>query len=658
MTQQGLEPSSRELPGAAQTDAETRFRELSGFWRGATLVVAITMSLFHIYVLGIRPIDPWTLANGHLLLGALLTFMWIPSGTRDTRSVPWWDIVAMVAVLGTFGYVQWEMEALLSRGGAIPVPLDILFGSIAILLIVEMNRRLTGWVLPIIVIVALLYAKFGYLFPGQFGHRGYSWERIVSYLFGLDGIFSQPLQVSATYVFLFLLFGAFLATSGAGQYFIDLAMSLFGRVRGGPAKVAVIASALFGSISGSAVANTASTGAFTIPLMKRVGYSRVFAPAVEAAASAGGQIMPPVMGAAAFILADIVGMSYWAVAIAATIPALLFFVSVFISVDIEAVKHDLIGLPGEQLPSRALLLGKSYLLVPLVTLVFVLAVLQMSPIRAALLSIVAAIIVSWFSRSTALGPRRIADALAKGPQQALSVLATCAAAGMVVGVLGLTGVGQILAAMLVDLGSSSVLLALMCTMFVCLVLGMGLPTTPAYIVAASVVGAALVDLGLPILGAHLFIFYFACMAVITPPIALGSYTAAGIAGADPMRVGVAGIKLGAVAFIIPYMFVYSPALLAQGSLPHVLGAAITALVGVYALASGLQGYYFGRIGWLPRVVLVLAALTLIKPGLLTDIAGVGLLALAYLLSMVGKRKTSPVSDAPESHSAQSGEGRS
>jgi TRAP transporter 4TM/12TM fusion protein len=623
--------------GAPEIEPEVRFRTLEGLWRPVTRTLAVAMSLFHIYTLGISPTDPWTLVNVHLLLGAVLIFTWIPSGKKDTGHVPWWDFAAIGLVLLSLGYVQWEMDGLLDRAGAMPVPLDVLFGWITILLVLEMNRRITGWTLPIIGTIAILYARFGNLIPGKMGHRGYDWERIASYLFGLDGIFSQPLAVSAKYVFLFILFGAFLDRSGAGRFFIELAMSLFGRIRGGPAKVAVVASALFGTISGSAVANTAGTGSFTIPMMKRVGYNPVFAGAVEAVASTGGQIMPPVMGAAAFVLADIVGLSYWKVAIAAAIPALLYFTSVFIAVDIEAVKLNLRGMPKEALPDgRKLLRAQGYLLLPLLVLILVLVVLQMSPIRAALGALAAVLLVSWFRRATAMGPTAVVDAMSSGTREVLSVLATCAAAGIVVGVLGLTGLGQMLAGLIIDLAQSSSLLALGLSMVICLVLGMGLPTTPAYIIAASVVGPALVKLQIPMLSAHLFIFYFACIAVITPPIALASYTAAGIARTDPMQVGLASVKLGLVAFIIPYMFAYNPSLLAQGDVGTILFNTATALVGVFALASGLQAYYFGRVGLILRAVLIGAALSLIKPGVYTDTLGLSLMVIAYFTRHLGR----------------------
>ncbi len=598
-------------------------------------LVAVGMSVFHVWALGFTVLDPWHLTTIHILFATVLVFLFVPT---KVTSVPWrlFDVAAALLATATYLYVFWDYRALLMRAGSFPTPMDVFFGSSAILLTLEATRRMTGIAMPIVAIVALLYGLLGGYIPGMLGHRGYGIERIVSYTYSLDGIFSSALQVSATYIFLFILFGAFLAKSGASEFFLRLATAAVGAIRGGPAKVAVFASALFGTISGSAVANTAGTGAVTIPMMKRVGYRPRFAAAVEAVASTGGQIMPPIMGAGAFIIADIVGVTYWSVAIAALIPALLYFTTVIIGIDIEAQKTGLRGMNPAELPrAGAVLKADGHLLLPIFVLLFSLTVLLVSPIRAALYSLAAIVVISFVRRHTALTPGKLYDALAAGARGSLEVATACASAGIVVGILNLTGLGQTMAAIVIELSGGVVLIALILSMCVCIVLGMGLPTTPAYIIAAAVIAPVLVQLGIDAMQAHLFVFYFACIAVITPPVALASFTAAGIAGAPPMQVALVGVKLGIAAFIIPYFFVYDAALIGEGTVLQVALAGTTALAGVFFLASGIHGWFLGRIGVPVRLVLVAGALLLINPGILTDAVGLSLLAAgagaAYLM---------------------------
>lgn len=632
-----------------KADDNSRYRPLHPTLGRLVTVVAVSMSLFHIYALGFTVLSPWVLVTYHVMFGTVLGFALFPLSARLgplTKLFGALDVVAIGLAVAAYSYVLIEMEALLDRAGYLPTDLDILFALISLVLTLELTRRTTGWSLPIVAITALLYALFGDLIPGMMGHRGYSMSRILSFVFSLDGLFSTPLQVSSKYIFLFVLFGAFLQVSGGGSFFLDIASSLVGSIRGGPAKIAIFASALFGTISGSAVANTAATGAVTIPLMKRVGYRPAFAAAVEAVSSTGGQIMPPIMGASAFIIADIVGVSYWQVAVAALIPAILFFITVFISVDIEAVKSGLKGVPRDELqPALKVLKAGGHLLIPVVVLLGSLAVLRTSPIRAALYAILAMVIVSWFRKNTRMGPKKLISALNIGARNGLEVLIACATAGIVVAVLNLTGLGQIVAAVIVELSQGVVFVALILSMGVCIILGMGLPTTPAYIIAASVVAPALIELGLSPLPAHLFIFYFACLAVITPPVALASYTAAGIAKANPMEVGLIGVKLGIAAFLIPYMFVYSEALLANGPLSGILLAMATAVAGVFALASAVHRYFLGPLPLVGSGILLAAALTLINQGLVTDLIGISLLVAVGVWQARARRLKAAVGNA-------------
>ena len=534
--------------------------------------IAVGMSAFHIWALGFTVLQPWYLTAVHILFATVLIFLYFPLRANNIP-LRLLDIACALLAVATYLYAFYDYEGLLLRAGYFPNAPDVFFGVAAVLLTLEVTRRTTGLALPIVAICALLYARFGNVLPGMLGHRDYTAARIVSFVYSLDGLFSSALQVSATYIFLFVLFGAFLQASGAGDFFLKLASSVVGSIRGGPAKIAIFASALFGTISGSAVANCASCGAVTIPLMKRSGYKPHFAAAVEAVASTGGQIMPPIMGAGAFIIADIVGVSYWTVAIAAIIPALLYFTTAFLGVDFEAQKSGLRGIDRAELPIlHEVILKEGYLLLPILVLLFSLTVLLNSPIRAALLSLATTIVVSYFRAQTRLGPRKLIEAMAAGARGALEVAAACACAGIVVGILNLTGLGQIIAAVVIDLSHGVILIALILSMLVCIVLGMGLPTTPAYIIAAAVVAPSLVKMGVPPLEAHLFVFYFACIAVITPPVALASYTAAAIAKASPMKVSMAAVKLGIAAFIIPYFFVFNPALIGHGSVVQVATA--------------------------------------------------------------------------------------
>jgi TRAP transporter 4TM/12TM fusion protein len=609
---------------------EDRQRRLPPSASWIVTAIAVAMSAFHIWALGFTVLSPWILTSLHLMFATVLVFLLYPAFRGGGRWLDGLDVAFALLAVATYLYVLYDYRELLMRAGSFPNTPDLVFGTAAILMTLEITRRTTGLPLPIVAIAALAYGYFGDLLPGMFGHRGYGVERIVSLVYSMDGIFSTALQVSATYIFLFVLFGAFLQTSGAGDFFLKLALGAVGAIRGGPAKVAVLASALFGTISGSAVANTAGTGAVTIPMMKRIGYRPHFAAAVEAVASTGGQIMPPIMGAGAFIIADIVGVSYWEVALAAVIPALLYFVTVVIGIDIEAQKTSLRGMPKDQLPPALAVMRESgHLLIPIVVLLVSLSVLLVSPIRAALYALAAMVAVSFVRAHTRMGPRKLIEAMASGAKASLDVVAACATAGIVVGILNLTGLGQTIAAIIIELSQGQVLVALVLAMLVCILLGMGLPTTPAYIIAASVVAPALIRMGLPPLQTHLFVFYFACIAVITPPVALASFTAAGIAGAPPMKVGMTGVKLGVAAFLIPYLFVYNPALIGHADALRVALAVISALIGVFGLASAIFGYFMGPLSLITRAVLLVGALLLIKPGLLTDGVGLALLAIGF-----------------------------
>lgn len=620
-------------------------RQLTGLISKTVYVLAVIMSLFHIYALAIHAVTMWYVYTFHVGMAAVLALsLYRGTSTASTTKIPLYDFLIIAATVFAFGYLMAEMSELVYRIGVSPTDLDLLIAVIMVLVVLEFTRRTCGNILPFIAIVFLAYAKFGHLLPGRLGHREYSWGKTLSYMMGLDGIFSTPVQASASFVFLFILFGVFLSASGASKLFIDVAVSVSGAYRGGPAKVAVIASALFGTVSGNSVANVVTSGAFTIPLMKSVGYSNKFAGAVEATASTGGQIMPPILGSAAFIMAAIIGVPYIEIVKASVIPALLYFYTVFITVDLEAVKYNLRGLPKEKLPVlRTVVCKEGYLALPLLVLIFALAVLNLSPIRSSIVGILTAIVVTYLRRDTRMGVRGIFNALSEGGKSACGVIAACATAGIVIGVLNMTGAGLKLASAIVDLSHGSLWIALVMTMTTCLILGMGLPTTAAYLICASVSAPALAKLGVSPLAAHMFVFYFASISAITPPVALAAYAGAGLAKADPMDVALIACKLGATAFIIPFMFIYGPSLLGVGTIGEIMQTVLTALIGATLLAFGFQRQSFwNKLGNFACVILVLCGLLLIDPGLYTDLIGFGVGSMVLVLSYMRNKKLTDV----------------
>lgn len=615
-------------------------RALPAVWAKAVWITGIAMSLFHIYFVGFSPITPWILYTAHLCFALILTLtLYTARKAEKGGKVPLHDIALIIAVVASWIYLLAEMDTIIYRIGIMPTTPDMIVSVVIVLLVLEITRRTNGNILPVIAILFIVYAKFGNFIPGIFGHRGYSWNRIMSYLIGFDAIFSVPLGVSATFVFMFLVFTAFLHFSGVGAFFIDFALGLTGSTRGGPAKAAVVASALFGTVSGNSAANVVGTGSFTIPLMKSIGYSPTFAGAVEAVASTGGQIMPPILGSAAFILAQLIGAPYSTVMVASIIPAVLYFVTVFLMVDLEAVRTGLKGLSKEKTPDlKKVIMTQGYLFLPIFVIVFVLLVLKASPVKAALYATAAAILVSLFRKETRMGPKKILDALSEAATSSLGMVAACATAGIVIGVLNLTGAGLKFANAIISFSGGNLPFALVLTMVATTILGMGLPTTASYLITAAVVAPALIEMGVSNLAAHMFVFYYACLSAITPPVALAAYAAAGIAKASPMKIAIIACKLGITAFIIPFMFIYGPSLLFQGSISEILGSSATALFGVTVLSFGMQGQMFSvRLAAIERILMVAAALLLIDPGLTTDLIGMSLVAAAFVSTRVRKR---------------------
>ena len=606
------------------------------------IFLAVIWSLFQI-VVAVYPIATNSLLAIHLSFGLALGFLMNPlkkkSAAAKDKQYTLFDIMlAFLCVLPGI-YICIYQEDIMMRMGKV-TSLELVLGIILILLILELGRRLMGWAIVIVALLAICYTYFGNIIPGILGHRGFNTSRIVNHLFLTnEGIYTIPIGVSAAFVYLFILFGVFLQSCGGGDFFIKLAAALLGRFRGGPAKIAVLSSCLFGMISGSAVANVVVTGSFTIPLMKRTGFKPHIAGAVEAAASSGGQFMPPIMGAAAFIIPDMIGSTYFDVAKAAFIPGLLYFLAIFFMVDFEAIKMNLRGLPKNELPSaKAAVRESGHILLPVFVLIYLLAVVRTSPTLAAFWSVVSVIIASMIRKSTRMNFRKIFSALEEGAYAAIIVVSACALGGIIIGCMMLTGLGMSLSTILVDFSHGSLILLLLLTMIASLILGMGMTTTACYIILAILVAPALSKMGVNAMAAHLFIFYFGIISAITPPVAVAAYAGAGLAGADPMKTGYAAWKLGLSAFILPFMFVYGPALLLKGSLGMLLVTLIASTLGIYALSATIQDYMVGKLGLIKRMVLFIAAMFLIFPELVTDIIGFGLLLFIFVLQKSSRVK--------------------
>lgn len=638
-----------------QYDLETsKLRKLTGKVALFITIVAILMSAFHLFTAWHGTLLAMKQRSLHLIFAFTLGFALYPGFKKSSKDkIDITDWLLIILSVGVWGYIFFNVEAIALKGGQMSTT-DMVLGVLAVLLTLEVTRRVVGPELPIVTIVFLLFAYFGRHMPGIFAHRGFNVTRIVSHMYmTTEGIMGTPLGVSSTFVFMFILFGSFLDKTGVGEFFIDFAYALTGSTRSGPAMTSVLSSGLMGSISGSSVANTVTTGAFTIPLMKSVGYKPHYAGAVEATASTGGQIMPPVMGAAAFIMADFTGFPYISIVKAAIIPAVLYYIAVGTMVHLEACKLGLKGMPRESLPKVSSILRKQgYLTLPLIAIIFML-VKQYPPTMAALTGIVIGVIVamtvSLIKKDNSFTPKDILGAMEAGAKGAVGVACACACAGMIVGVVTLTGFGLKIAEVIVQIAQGRLIPTLLLTMISSIILGMGLPTTAKYIVLATMAVPAITKLGVNLMSAHLFILYFGVVADVTPPVALAAYAGAGIAGANSMKTGFQAFKLAIGAFIIPYIFVINPHLIMVDSIvgttvnwlpvTAALPTIVTALIGTVCLAGTVESYLFGNLRIWQRIILLLAAFALLDPKLLTD--AIGLAALAFIFvtqKMLNKNK--------------------
>lgn len=613
-------------------DKSANTRNFTGWKKYLFMAIAVIGALYHLYILNFNPIDPWVFRSTHIVFGTVLSLMFYKGWKTKSNSIPVIDWVLIAAAIFIGYYIAANLTTLVFRFGVTPTTLDVIVATVGILLVLEITRRSSGWTLPILAGVFIAYSFLGPYLPGIFNHNGYSFERFVTYIYGLDGVFGVTTDVSSKYIILFIIFGAFLQMSGVGQYFIDVAFRLAGWMRGGPAKVAVFASALMGMINGTSAGNVVATGSLTIPLMKRTGYRSQFAAATEATASAGGQLLPPIMGAGAFLMAEITGIPYSEIIIAAIIPALLYFVSVYFMVDFQALKDDLKGVPRHLLPESSYLIKRAYLFIPIIILIALL-VMGYSVIFAGTVGIIACFVLSLFRKETRMGIMKVLEAFELGMKNALQLIAIVATAGIIVGVIALTGVGQRFSTLLLTIADNNMLIALIFAMALSIILGMGMPTTAAYAVAASVVAPGLVRMGMEPLLAHMFVFYYAVISAITPPVALAAFAAAGITGTDPMKTAGEAFKIGLAAFIVPFMMFYSPELLLlSDETMSIVLATVTALVGVYFLSAAVQGWFFRKkAAWYTRILLLVIALLLMISGLMTDGIALGLIAVAFLI---------------------------
>lgn len=569
----------------------------------------------------------------HVSMMLVLGFMMYPFCKKSSyKRVSLWDWVLIALSIAVPLYVWIDYLGVVERAG-MPDTADVVVATVLVLLVLEASRRMAGWALPILSLVFIAYGLYGRGMPGIFGHRGYTWVQLSNHFFAnTEGIYGTSVSVAASYIFLFILFGAVMGKSGMGAFFNDLAMALAGHTKGGPAKVAVISSGLLGSINGSAVANVVTTGAFTIPLMKKTGYSKEFAGAVEASASVGGQLLPPVMGAAAFIMAEILSVPYSTIIVHAAIPALLYYLGIIIQVQLRAGKTGLLGLPKDRLPKVAMVMkDKGHLLLPIFLLLYLLLFSGTTVVFSAVITIVATIIVAGFKKSTRMSVNDICDAFADGAKQTVSVAMACACVGIIIGVTSKTGFGLTMANTIITLGKESLIFTLIFTMITCMILGMGVPSIPAYIITATIAAPALVKLGIPAMAAHLFAFYYAMFANLTPPVALAAFAAAGLSGGDAMKTGFAAVKLAIAGFIVPFMFIYSPQLLLIDT-TFLEGVRVTigACIGVFMIGAAVEGYLFTKMHPVLRIISFVGALGLIDSGLYSDMLGLAVLALLIL----------------------------
>ncbi len=614
-------------------------------WEGIPKIIVNTvLAIFSLFCIYVTLFTSWLeeiRLTSFMAFIVLLGYLVYPAkkGLQKANHLPFYDIILMVAGTGSFLYFTFNAMTIIQQGSRFEW-YQVLIGVIGVIAIAEVCRRSVG--LPILIVAGclLVYALIVLPNPTLGGKLTY----MISYLFySKEGIFSTPVNVCSKFIVVFIIFGAFLERTGIADFFINIANAIVGGFSGGPAKVAVVASALEGMVSGSSVANTVGSGSVTIPLMKKTGYKPEFAAAAEASASTGGQIMPPIMGAAAFLMADYVGVSYSNIVVRAILPALLYFAGIFIAVHLEAKKEGLRGLTKAELPKVLPLLKQIYLLLPLILLIYLVGTSQRSIQYAAAIAIVAAIVVSLFNKGNRITPKKIWEALASGGQGMITVAAACGVAGIIAGTITMTGLANMMINGIVALAGNQVIIALFLTMLCCIVLGMGVPTTANYCIMAATCAPILIRMGVPALAAHFFVFYFGIVADLTPPVALAAYAGAAIAQANPMKTAFTATKLAIGAFIVPYVFALSPAMLfINTTISEVILICITSFVGIFAVSAALEGYLMHHMKWYERVISVVGGLLLIYPGIITDVIGLALAGIVLVIQIITRKNYKPI----------------
>ncbi|MDA3129455.1 TRAP transporter permease [Aliibacillus thermotolerans] len=638
-TQTGQPVLSDQIAEKAASDF--KMREYVGKAAYIVTVLAIIWSIFQIYAAGTGVLDAMRLRAWHMMFLLTMTFLLFPAFRKKGGTVrfpTFFDVICILLTIVVFGYFLVNYSEIALRGGYL-LQMDYIIGAIGVLLIFEAARRVVGN-LAILAFIFLLYNFFGNYIPEMFGHGGFSVNRVVDHMFwGSQGVFGIAIGVSATFVFLFILFGAFLRISGFSQFINDLALTIAGRAPGGPAKVAVLASSLMGMINGSALANVATTGTITIPMMKKNGYRARFAAAVEAVASTGGQFAPPIMGAAGFVMAEYLGVPYTTVMIAAIVPAFLYYFTLILVVHYEAKRLGLKGISRDNIPQvKEVLMKQGHLSLPLIVLIIMLFQ-GYTPIYAAVFSIFACILASWFRKPTRMGFKKIAQALEEGAKGAIGVGVACAVIGVIIGTVSLTGLGLNVGYAIMNYTNESILLASVLVMLMSIILGMGVPGVAAYVIVATVAAPVLIDLGVEAIAAHMFVLLYACLSNITPPVALASYVGAGIAGADQNKVSLTAVKLGLTGFLLPFFFIFEPALLLDiDSISESLLPILTATLGAVGLAAGLQGWLLTNVSLIQRFLLIIAGFLMIESSTRTDVIGLVLLIGLLLWQWGTKRK--------------------
>ncbi|WP_339231033.1 TRAP transporter permease [Oceanobacillus sp. FSL K6-2867] len=630
---------------ATELDSKYESKGLAREYIGKTAffisVLAVIWSIFQLYATGTGALDAIRLRAWHIIFLLMMAFLLYPARKRKKEVMKYpkvLDIICIILSLVSFGYFLLNYNHIALRGGFL-LTQDYIFGGIGILMVFEAARRVVGN-LAILALIFLLYNFLGHMIPGVFGHGGFSFNRVIDHMFwGSQGVFGIAIGVSATFVFLFILFGAFLRISGFSQFINDLALTIAGRSPGGPAKVAVLASSLMGMINGSAIANVATTGTITIPMMKKNGYKARFAAAVEAVASTGGQFAPPIMGAAGFVMAEYLGVSYTVVMVAAIVPAFLYYLTLIFVVHFEAKRLGLKGISKENLPKILHVLKKQgHLSIPLIVLMALLF-MGYTPLYAAVFSILACVVASWIRPETRMGIKKILAALEEGAKGAIGVGMACAVIGIIIGTVSLTGLGLSFGYSIMEYTNESILIAAFLVMIMSIILGMGVPGVAAYVIVSTVAAPVLIELGAEPLAAHMFVLIYACLSNVTPPVALASFVAAGIADTNQNKVSLTAMKLALAGFILPFFFIFEPDLLINMETPmESIIPTITASIGVIAFASGLQGWLITFASPLERLLLIIAGIFMIEPSLMLDLVGVGIIIICIVWQFAKDKK--------------------